>query len=166
MDYTLSIMIIKKDSSVDFSNTNAAIINWDGKYATGIELIDNQHKELIELINQLHNACLAGGETVGTTFKEAMSRMVEYVRFHLSTEQELLQRIKFPDYPNHKKQHDTLIKSILDAAKDYSDGKKFVPNAFVRTLKDWVLSHIAVYDKAYALYVVDQRKKGLLGDKL
>ena len=158
-------MIIKKDSSDDLLQTDVAIVTWDEKYATGVVLIDNQHKELIELINQLHNACLAGGETVGTTFKEAMSRMVEYVRFHFGTEQELLQRIKFPDIHNHKKQHAALIKSILEAAKDYSNGKKYVPNTFVRTLKDWVLGHIAVYDKAYALYVADQRRKGILGDK-
>jgi len=157
-------MIIKKDSYDSGKADSSEIVTWDKKYSTGIELIDVQHRELVRLANQLHQACLAGGDKVSATFKDAMSRMVEYVRFHFGAELQLLLRINYPDYQTHKKQHETLIASILDAAKDYNDGKQFVPNAFVRTLKDWVFGHIAVYDKGYALYVADQKRKGLLTD--
>jgi hemerythrin len=42
---------------------------------------------------------------------------------------------------------------------------KFVPNNFVRTLKDWVFGHIAVYDKLYRAYVTEQLRKGELTEK-
>ena len=145
---------------------NSEIVIWEDKYATGIELIDDQHKQLVELTNQLYLACFAGEEALYTVFKDAMSRMVEYVRFHFSAEVKLLSAINYPDYHNHKKMHDTLVQDILDAAKDYEEGKKFVPNNFVRTLKDWVFGHIAVYDKIYAAYVADQKRKGELTDKM
>jgi hemerythrin len=145
---------------------NTEIVIWEDKYATGIELIDNQHKQLVELTNQLYLACLAGDEVTSTVFKDAMSRMVEYVRFHFSAELKLLNAINYPDYHNHKKMHDDLVHEILDAAKDYSGGKKFVANNFVRTLKDWIFGHIAVYDKIYAAYVADERRKGLITDKM
>jgi hemerythrin len=93
-----------------------------------------------------------------------MSRMVEYVRFHFSAEQELLLRVKYPGFQEHKKQHDVLVRDILEAVKGYSEGKKFVPNHFVRTLRDWILGHIAHFDKLYASYIVTQKKKGLLSD--
>ena len=140
-------------------------VSWDDKYLLGIPLIDNQHKELIRLTNELHQACLNRNQEVEAVFKGAMSRMVEYVHFHFGAEQELLQKIGYPDYHNHKKQHDSLIRDILLAVKDYSEGKKFVPNHFVRTLKDWIFSHIAVYDKIYASYIADQMKKGLISDE-
>ena len=139
------------------------IVIWENKYDIGIPLIDDQHKELVKLINHLHQACISG-DALGSAFKDAMSRMVEYVHFHFGAEQQLLSKVKFPEYSDHKKQHDTLIKNILDAAKDYSEGKRFVPHNFVRTLKDWVLGHIAVSDKHYASYIIDQKKKGLLSD--
>jgi len=145
---------------------NTEIVIWEDKYVTGIELIDTQHKKLVELTNQLYLACLAGDEVTSTVFKDAMSRMVEYVRFHFTAELKLLDAINYPDYHNHKKMHDDLVREILDAARDYSEGKKFVPNNFVRTLKDWIFGHIAVYDKIYAAYVADERRKGTLTDRM
>jgi len=133
-------------------------IVWSEKYDTGIELIDKQHRELVGLINQLYNACLRQGTEVDATFREAMRRMVEYVRFHFSTEMELFEKIGYPNHAEHKKQHDELIQIILKAAQDYEKGSTLVPNKFVRTLKDWVLSHIAVYDKAYAEYIAEKKK--------
>jgi hemerythrin len=147
------------------NNDNPGVVAWDEKYAVGIELIDNQHKELFSLTNELFRACLSREETLKTVFKETMGRMVEYVRFHFSAEQELMQRIKYPDYLEHKKQHDAMVRDILEAVKGYNEGKKFVPNQFVRTLRDWILSHIAHYDKLYASFIVTQKKNGLLNDR-
>ena len=143
----------------------AVIVTWVDSLATGIELIDNQHKHLVVLTNQLYQACLLGGDTLDTAFKETMSRMVEYVRFHFSFEQAMLQRVKYPKYAEHKAEHDKLIKTVLETTKDYSDRKKFVPNNFVRYLKDWIVGHIGHEDKIYSLYIADQMKKGLLSDK-
>ncbi|MDR0495307.1 MAG: bacteriohemerythrin [Treponema sp.] len=144
---------------------NHEIIPWTHALVIGIELIDNQHKQLIMLTNELYRACLRGGTTLEAVFKETMSRMVEYVRFHFTTEQAMLQRVHYPDYAEHKKEHDSLIKTVLETTKDYSDGKKFVPNNFVRFLKDWIVSHIGYNDKIYAAYIMDQMKKGLLTKK-
>ena len=146
-------------------NNSFEIVQWEAKYATGIEIIDIQHKKLVDLTNELYRACLSRDASVEEMFKEAMGRMVEYVRYHFSEEQDLLQRINYPDYHDHKKQHDTLVMQILSAAKGYNEGKKFVPNNFVRTLKDWVFGHIAVSDKIYSGYVHEQKKKGLLTDE-
>ena len=141
------------------------IISWSDSFSTGIELIDNQHKRLVELTNQLYQACRLGGEALDTAFKDTMSRVVEYVRLHFTTEQEMLKRINYPNYTEHKGEHDSLIKMVLETTKDYGDRKKFVPNNFVRFLKDWIVGHIAHSDKLYAAYIANQKKNGLLSDK-
>ena len=139
-------------------------VKWGEKYATGIGLIDDQHRRLVILTNQLYHACFAGDEVLGTVFKEAMSRMVEYVRFHFTAEQNLLEKINYPKWAEHKNKHDALVKDILETAKEYNEGRKFVPNHFTRLLRDWVFSHIAVEDHIYAKYIQDQIKKGLLSE--
>jgi hemerythrin-like metal-binding protein len=144
---------------------NFDIIVWEEKYATGITLFDNQHKELFSLNNELFRAFRNRDETLKNKCTETMSRMVEYVRFHFSAELELLHRIKYPQYQDHKKQHDELIRDILEAVKEFNEGKKFVPNQFVRTLRDWILSHIALADKLYAAYISEQKRHGLLNDR-
>jgi len=158
-------MKIKSDiTNESLSANDTDIVKWGPTYATGIPSIDNQHKELVDLTNKLYHACLNRKEDMDTTFKTAMSRLVEYVRYHFSDEQTLLKRIKFPNYMEHKKEHNDLIKEILEAAKKYNAGISIVPNQFVRTLKDWIFSHIAVLDRIYADFVLDQRARGLLGD--
>jgi hemerythrin len=147
------------------TNNNPDVVVWDEKYATGIHLIDSQHKELFSITNELFRACLSEEEALKKVFKETMERMVDYVRFHFGAEQEMLQRINYPGYQDHKKMHDTLIKDILESVNEYNYGKKFVPNQFVRILRDWILSHIALTDKLYVAYIADQKKKGLLSDK-
>jgi len=152
--------------TVPMSVTNEELVTWSDKYATGIELIDTQHKELVKLTNELYLACLTGREAIQSAFKESLSRMVEYVRFHFTAELELLARINYPDYAHHKKQHDELVQKILDASKNFAGGSKFVANKFVRTLRDWVFGHIAIFDKEYAAYVADQKAKGLITDEM
>ena len=144
---------------------NATIIAWTEALAIVIELIDNQHKQLVSLTNELFRACLRGGDTLDNVFKETMSRMVEYVRFHFSAEQAMLQRVHYPKFTEHKAEHDNLVKTVLEATKNYGDGKKFVPNNFVRFLKDWIVSHIGYNDRMYAAYIMEQMKKGLLTNK-
>ena len=141
------------------------IVRWGENYATGINLIDEQHKELVKLTNELYGACLTSEEEVHDTFKEVMGRMVEYVRFHFTVELELLNRVKYPGYDDHKSQHDSLVRKILEAAKEYKEGNRYAANYFVRTLKEWVFGHIAVSDKLYAAYIREQMSKGLLSDK-
>jgi hemerythrin len=157
-----------KESMVDVAKDieNTEIVCWSDKYATGIELIDSQHHQLVNLTNELYRACLSGGDERLTVFKDAMKRMVEYVRFHFTAELKLLDAIKYPDYNNHKKMHNDLVAEILAASNTYDDGKKFVPNHFVRTLRDWVFGHIAVYDKVYADYVAEQIRNGKLTEKM
>jgi len=157
-------MYVKNSSINSIPDKEYSLVSWDDSFATGILLIDNQHMELVRLTNELFDACRAGNDKAGSTFKETMSCMVDYVKFHFGTEQKLLERIQYPDYKHHKAQHDKLIKDILEAAKKFDEGKTFVPNHFVRTLKEWIFSHIAVYDKNYALYVHEQKRKGLLTD--
>ena len=141
------------------------IVIWDENFSTGIELVDKQHKELVDLTNHLFKACIAGEDETALVFKDTMSQMVEYVRIHFTAEQELMKRVNYPGYDQHKMQHDQMIRKIILAATDYDSGKKFAPNLFVRTLKDWVFGHIAYYDKSYADYVADQRQRGLLPDE-
>ena len=140
------------------------LVEWSAKYSTGIAQIDKQHKDLVHLTNELFQACRSTAGELDNAFKDTLRRMVEYVRSHFTQELVLLERIHYPDYHEHKNLHDELIKTILAAVKEHNEGKTFIPNHFVRTLRDWVFGHIAVYDQKYALYIKEQKRKGLLTD--
>jgi hemerythrin len=160
----MNITIVKPASEMEEDHEVSAI-SWNDNLSVGIELIDNQHKNLITLTNQLYQACTRGGDKREVAFKDVMSGMVNYVRIHFTTEQELFKRINYPHHAEHKREHDNLTVKVIEASQEYAEGKKTVANDFARYLKDWILSHIAHSDKLFAYYIADQKKKGLLTDK-
>jgi hemerythrin len=139
---------------------HGVFVEWDNRYSVGIPLIDDQHKELIRLTNELYKSCLAGEETAKTNFMAAVKGTVDYVKYHFGVEEKLLQNVKYPEFAEHKKAHEEFVKHILGEVQDFQDGKKFVPNVFVRYLKDWILSHIAVADRKYSAYILNLKKQG------
>ena len=60
--------------------------------------------------------------------------------------------VNYPGLPEHRQIHQQFIKKILSAVDDYQNGKQFVPNSFVRFLRDWLFNHILVNDKEMAKY--------------
>jgi hemerythrin len=137
------------------------LVEWDDQYVVGIPLIDEQHKTLINMTNELYLGCLKGDAAAEAYFLKTIHKAVDYVRFHFSSEEKLLNRIGYPNFTAHKKEHEDFAREIIQQVEAFQAGKKFVPNVFVRFLRDWVLTHIAVSDKGYAKYLVDMKKQGL-----
>ncbi|MDR2313394.1 MAG: bacteriohemerythrin [Spirochaetaceae bacterium] len=140
---------------------NGVFVEWDNRYSVGIPLIDEQHKKLIEMTNTLYEACLGGTETATAHFREVVRGTVDYVKYHFTAEEKLLENAKYPDLACHKKEHESFILKIFEEVKKFEEGKKFVPNVFVRYLKDWILAHIAVEDKKYAGHILNPKNRAL-----
>jgi hemerythrin len=143
--------------------TDKEIVQWHSSYSVGIPLIDEQHKELINLTNKLYESCVEGRESSKVIFMRTIRGAVDYIGYHFSTEEMVMTRINYPDYANHKKEHTEFVREVLKEVEDFKTGKKFTPNAFVRYLKDWVLAHIAVSDKRLGEYLIRMKKEGGLG---
>jgi hemerythrin len=135
---------------------------WEERYSMGIPAIDEQHKELLVLTNKLYDACREGEESAREYFREVIRSAVEYVQFHFTSEERLMERINFPELMEHKVQHTHFVKQVLEEVKNFEQGKSFVPNIFVRFLRDWVLTHIAMSDIKYAEYIKTLKKQGTL----
>jgi hemerythrin len=138
------------------------LVEWDDRYSMGIPVIDDQHKKLIDLTNKLYAGCLAGDEKAQAYFMETVHGTVDYVKYHFSAEEKILEKVKYPALAEHKKSHEGFVKQVFNDVKSFEGGKKFVPNEFVRYLKDWILTHIAVEDKQYSKYIMDLKKRGIL----
>jgi hemerythrin len=146
--------IYKEDlSRLILLDNDEVLVSWSDNLSTGIEMVDKQHRHLVALTNQLSQACRHGGNVRDIVFKETMSRVVEYIHFHFECEQKLLQNYNYPHYAEHKSEHDSLVKKVLETTKDYAENKRFVPNNFARFLRSWIVGHIAHEDKKFGLYV-------------
>lgn len=125
------------------------LVEWEERYSVGIAAIDEQHRGLIKLANELFAGCVQGEDAAKAYFASAVKKAVDYVKEHFATEEGLLRQAGYPDYASHKKQHEDFVRTILAEVQAFRDGRKFVPNHFARFLRDWTLEHIAVADRRY-----------------
>jgi len=126
---------------------------WLDDLATGNATIDNQHKELFKRINNLLLACeqQKGRDEVGNLLQFLKS----YVNRHFSDEEALQLRHNYPQYPEHKDEHDSFILKMMLVEEQFSkEGATLlvILNAGKAALQ-WVQNHIYQSDKKMAEYI-------------
>lgn len=127
-------------------------VNWSDTYSMGIKIIDDQHKGLLNFVNELYNHSTGDEQYERMYFAEVIQQAVQYVKNHFATEEKLMLGTKFPGYTEHKKAHDAFTIKVINTVRDFEAGKRLVLEKFTHFLKDWILSHIAVMDKQYSDY--------------
>lgn len=133
----------------------ARIIEWTDELNVGIQEIDEQHKVLVNLINELYGAMIKGGtkETNG----EILNRLVDYTKTHFIVEESLMRILGYEDYDAHKKRHDDFVGQLGELKRTYDQGQAHISMELMNFLKDWLSGHIMKTDKEYAPYFL---KKG------
>jgi hemerythrin len=131
--------------------TGSELVKWSPTLSIGIKIIDDQHQELLRITNDLFNHCVGDEESEKAYLSKVIQGVVDYIKIHFSTEEKLLHRANYPDYMNHKQEHDAFVLNVVEQVRNIRD-RKFSLVTFTRYLKDWILTHIAVSDKKYAEY--------------
>ena len=128
-----------------------ATFRWTEKYSVNIAALDNQHKRLFAIINELNQA-LANGEGKAAT-DSVLRKLVDYAKAHFVAEEELLAEHKFPEAASHRVEHDKFTQSMAKFRADHRAGKPGVPVSLILFLQDWLKEHILVSDKAYTSFL-------------
>jgi hemerythrin len=132
---------------------NIKSIEWDDRYSVGVQALDEQHRELVKMTNKLYLGSLLEGKEPKDFFVRALHNIAGYLKFHLATEEQFLDTMRYPDRAEHKKQHDNFIKNVFSQVQDFENGLTPALGPVAGYLRDWVLTHIAFTDKKYALYL-------------
>jgi len=127
-------------------------VTWTDSYSLGIKMIDDQHKELLKIVNDIFNHASGNQDEEREYFKVVMKQAVDYIKFHFTTEEKIMISTKYKGYDEHKKHHEDFVLTVIKTAKDYEAGKRLTLTSLGYFLKDWVLSHIAVMDIKYRDY--------------
>lgn len=126
---------------------------WKDSLKIGVTLIDNEHKELCDRIDQLFTACSQGKG------KDEIIKTVEFLESytikHFSDEEKLQRSSTYPKVAEHKEMHEFFKKKIADLKKEILEKGASVSvvsqaNYF---LMDWLLNHIQKVDTELANYI-------------
>jgi len=128
-------------------------IQWNNDLLTGIQEIDNQHKELFTRINNLLNACSCGKgkDEVVIVF----NFLEDYVVKHFKCEENAMLKHNYPDYLAHMSQHQQFISVVKELKCELK--KKSVTTEFIihtnQKVVQWIISHITKIDKKLAEFL-------------
>ncbi|MDR0457280.1 MAG: bacteriohemerythrin [Treponema sp.] len=128
------------------------LVTWSNTFSVGIKLIDDQHKILLNIVNDMFNHVVGDEEAERVYFREIIQKAVNYVKIHFSTEEKIILNTRFSGYAEHKKEHEAFILAIVDKVRDFEAGKRLTLTEFTRFLREWILTHIAIMDKQYFNY--------------
>jgi hemerythrin len=128
-----------------------ALLNWKNEYSVNIKEIDDQHRRLVDMINELHEAMVQqkAKEALGSV----LSKLVNYAATHFATEERLMQGNGYPEYAEHKEKHEKMTAKVLALQKEWQAGRTTLGIEVSQFLKDWLDKHILGTDKKYAPFL-------------
>lgn len=120
------------------------LIIWGDAYKVGVEKIDTQHRGLIKIIIDLHEAIQKNITEI--FLNEITTNLVTYTREHFTTEENLMLTFDYPEYKQHLLQHQEFIDEVTLLVQDIERGENILNISLFTFLKDWLLNHIAFTD--------------------
>ncbi len=140
----------KKESSSLPSQSIATgrnYINWDQSFSVEIKQIDQQHKKLVDLVNQLHKGMKAGNSKL--LMGKILDELVNYTAEHFKTEEDIFERIKYARKEEHERIHEDLVGKVIEFQKSFHSGNALISMDLMNFLKDWLVNHIKGEDRKY-----------------
>jgi len=133
-----------------------AMIQWNDSFSVKVAEIDQQHKKLVAMINELHDAMKQGkGKNV---LGKIINGLISYTATHFKTEEKYFDRFGYPEKDSHKKEHVAFVKKVSEFKDGFEKGKLSLTLEVMNFLSDWLKNHIMGTDKKYSQFF---NEKGL-----
>jgi hemerythrin-like metal-binding protein len=131
--------------------TQDTLVSWNSALALDIQEIDEQHKQLLRMVNDLYAAMKSGkGKSVQ---EKLLGDLVKYTVFHFDNEERYFDRFGYPQTAAHKAFHGKLKQQVAEFQEKFRRGQATVSLDLLKFLKDWVVNHIQREDKKYAPFM-------------
>lgn len=130
-----------------------SIIEQSTLYLLNIEQIDNEHRQFVDLINQLYEA---NNEQFGKLFEQ----LLIHTEQHFQHENQLMDQYRFPATGEHKGEHLRVLGEFKQFKKRVDKGLIAFGRAYIKdSLPSWFDLHIKTMDSALAAHVNKQHSK-------
>jgi hemerythrin len=122
-----------------------ALMSWTQDLETGITVIDDQHKRIIDFINELDDACRTGN---ADETSHVMEGLLNYTVTHFEFEESLQEKASYPFLKAHQRIHELFMKKVAAFRERASKGEDVAPE-LLNLLQGWLVNHIKGEDRDY-----------------
>ncbi|TVS14133.1 MAG: bacteriohemerythrin [Wenzhouxiangella sp.] len=123
-----------------------AHIVWTPDLDTNIEVIDKQHRRIVDYINALDDAIESGDRS---RVRQVLDQLVDYTLSHFAFEESLMEDAGYRFLNAHRRVHEVFTKRVADYQRRFADGEDIAPE-LQKTLQTWLINHIRNDDNDYA----------------
>ena len=127
----------------------ANFFEWDAKYNLGVQAMDDEHRLIIEAMNQLHE--LHEAKALGPRLLKVMQQLIQVTRSHFADEEAFMEKLKYPDLRKHRHMHTHLLERLSQFEAEMRESGTASDDLF-NFLKMWLKAHICGIDTQYASY--------------
>ncbi len=125
-------------------------MTWAPSMSVGVAQFDEEHRRLIEFINQLHDA-MGQGKALAA-LGPILTGLIAYTKFHFANEERLMAEHGYLGLPAHKREHDALTKRVIAILESYEAGNVSLSIEVDNFLSTWLQHHIGDIDKSYGAF--------------
>ena len=126
------------------------ILRWTDALSVNIDEIDQQHKNLIMMVNELNEAMheRKAKDVLGTI----IDGLINYAATHFATEEKYFARYSYPETETHKKEHVSFVEKIIEFKLGFDEGRLLLSLEVMNFLQEWLITHIQISDRKYCVY--------------
>jgi len=121
------------------------LIEWRDEFNTGVDEVDHEHKEIIDLINELHAAMgdNSSKDEVGRFLGDVFAK----ISAHFALEETVMRKHNYDEYEDHKSDHENLLDELRDIMDDAEeDTGDHYKTALAESVRDWFVNHFKTKD--------------------
>ncbi|MCL2657662.1 MAG: bacteriohemerythrin [Betaproteobacteria bacterium] len=126
------------------------LFHWHDEFSIGLKEIDEQHKELVRLLNALHEAIHS--HRGSATCRKILDSLAAYTVNHFAVEESLMRVSGYPGFESHKKDHEDLVSQVVALQEKLDAGQAKISFELLHFLKQWLMHHIVGADKRFGDY--------------
>ena len=123
------------------------LFQWSDEFSVDIQEVDEQHKVLVGLLNELHAAILEHRGKAAS--RQILDRLAEYTRTHFMLEESLMRLTHYPGFDVHKQQHEDLIAQVQALQHKLDHENAAISFELLHFLLNWLVRHINESDKRF-----------------
>ncbi len=129
-------------------------VEWRGEMSVGNEVIDDDHKHLIDLINEYESAIARKNPVI---LEDAVNGLLDYAKSHFEREENLMTAVHYPQRNLHRDHHRDLLRRVQDFHKGLCEDHQIDIEDASRFLHDWFVQHVLNEDLKLRPYLTGER---------
>ncbi len=133
------------------------IIDWKKHYEIGVQQIDWHHRYLFSLLNTAYENFVRS--TPDGDLSRFLNEFIDYIIYHFSAEEELMQEKRYPDLQIHQLQHDMFLQRIEGMKEEYLGGRGSLAMEILCFLANWLITHIPKSDAELGLFIAARQEE-------